>query len=175
MVKRFVLFMVIAFAGAGIYAQESGFTFRPFFGGGGGTVVFDGTGGFGVGGLGEYAFLVFDRGLQVGTHILARGDSITTPNGNNFGAASVSGRISLGGFFPGEFVRGYSFVESGIGFAGGNGTRAANFIFGGGGGFDFFVHERGSIYLEVGYLQHSLNNERVGGVAITIGSRGHIR
>ena len=45
----------------------------------------------------------------------------------------------------------------------------------GGGGIDLFYHRTGSIYLEVGYLQHYVNNELMGGVSLVIGSRGYFR
>jgi len=45
-------------------------------------------------------------------------------------------------------------------------------LFGGGGGIDLFYNKSGSIYLEAGYLQHYVNTELVGGVSISIGSRG---
>ena len=174
-VKKLVILAAIAFVGTNLNAQESGFTFRPFFGGGGWTAVFDGAGGYSLGGTGEFAFLFYDRGMQIGGHIVGRGNSITTSHGNSYGTGAVSGKISFGGLFPISFLRGYSFIEGGIGFGGGNETGGVNFIFGGGGGVDLFFHRHGSIYLEVGYFQHSLNNEIVGGAAITIGIRGYFR
>ena len=174
-VKRLAILTVIGLVGMNLNAQESGFVFRPFFGGGGGTAVFDGTGGHGLGGIGEFAFLFYDRGLQVAGHVVGRGDSITTSHGTHYGTGAITGKISFGGFLPRGFLRTYSFIEGGIGFGGGNETRVVNFIFGGGGGVDLFFHRLASIYLEAGYLQHFLNNELVGGVAITIGLRGYIR
>jgi len=47
-------------------------------------------------------------------------------------------------------------------------------LFGGGGGIDLFYHRNGSIYFEAGYLQHYVKNELVGGVSISIGTRGYI-
>jgi len=45
----------------------------------------------------------------------------------------------------------------------------------GGGGIDLFYHKTCSIYLEIGYLQHFLNNEIIGGVSISIGTRGYLK
>jgi hypothetical protein len=172
--KTIILFLVFAFIGLNLNAQENGFTFRPFFGGGGFSGMFTGSGGYGLGGVGEFAFLLFDNGLQIGAHIIGRGDNIITESRNDFGIGSIIGKLSVGGFFPNNVFRSYSFIESGAGFGGGNGTTAFNLIFGGGGGIDFFLHRYGSIYLEVGYLQHLINNELVGGVSISIGSRGFL-
>ena len=61
-----------------------------------------------------------------------------------------------------------------MGIGGGIETAALNLIFGGGGGIDFFFHRYGSIYLELGYLQHFINNNLVGGVSIGVGTRGFI-
>ncbi|MCL2381264.1 MAG: hypothetical protein FWC64_06685 [Treponema sp.] len=172
--KKIVIVLIFAIAGMNISAQESGFTFRPFFGGGGFSGVITGIDGHTFGGVGEYAFLFFDNGLQMGGHIIGRGDLITTNSGDSFGAGSILGKLSLGGFSSNNLIRSYSFLEGGIGFGGGNGTTSSNLIFGGGGGIDFFFHRYGSVYFEVGYLQHFMNNELLGGVSITIGTRGFI-
>jgi len=171
--KKISAFLVIAFIGMSLSANENGFTFKPLFGGGGGTAVFDGSGGYGLGGSGEFAFLFYwNKGLQISNHIIGRGDSITTQSGTHYGFGSIMEKISFGGFLSKNFLRSYTFIEGGIGFGGGNGTSALNFIFGGGGGIDLFYHKSGSIYLEAGYLQHYVNAELVGGVSISIGSRG---
>ena len=170
--KKMVFLLSIALMSMNLNAQESGFTFRPFFGGGGVTAVFDGFGGYGIGGVGEFAFSFYDKGLQMGLSFLGRGDGITTKDGNNYGTGAITGKVSLGGIFPNSIFRGYSFIEGGIGFGGGNGTTVINTIIGGGGGIDLFFYRRGSIYLELGYLQHFLNNELIGGVSITLGTRG---
>ena len=174
-IKKMAFILFISFVGMNLNAQESGFTLRPFFGGGGGTAVFDGFGGYGIGGVGEFAFLFYDKGLQMGFSLIGRGDGITTEHGNNYGTGAIIGKLSLGGFFPNDFLRSYSFIEGGIGFGGGNGTTALNIIFGGGGGIDLFFHQKGSIYLELGYLQHYLNNRIIGGVSVSLGTRGYFR
>ena len=173
--KKLAISMVIAFLGMNLHAQENSFIFKPLFGGGGGTAVFDGSGGYGLGGSGEFAFLFYgNKGLQISNHIIGRGDNITTQSGTHYGTGSIMEKISFGGFLPENFLRSYTFIEGGIGFGGGNGMAILNFIFGGGGGIDLFYHDSGSIYLEVGYLQHHVNAELVGGVSISIGSRGGI-
>jgi len=173
--KRIAFLLSIVLIGMNLNAQENRFTFRPFYGGGGGTAVFDCLGGYGIGGIGEFALLLYDKGLQMGLSFMGRGDGITTVNGNNYGAGSILGKISLGGIFPNSIFRGYSFIEGGIGFGGGNGTTAINVIFGGGGGIDLFFHQKGSIYLELGYLQHILNNELIGGISVSLGTRGFFK
>ena len=172
--KKIVVVLIFFIVGLNLSAQENRFVFRPFFGGGGFTGMITGAGGYGLGGIGEFAFLFFDNNLQMAGHIIGRGDSIVTDSRNEFGAGSIIGKLSLGGFFPNNFLRGYSFIEGGVGFGGGNGTTAVNLIFGGGGGIDVFFHRLGSIFLEIGYLQHFINNDIVGGVSFTIGSRGFI-
>ena len=172
--KKIVFILVFVIIGLNLSAQENGFTFRPFFGGGGFSGMVTGSGGYGLGGVGEFAFLFFENGLQIGGHIIGRGDSIITDSRNNYGAGSIIGKLSFGGFFPNNFLRSYSFIEGGVGFGGGNETTALNLIFGGGGGIDIFFHRYGSIYLEAGYLQHYINNNLVGGVSISIGTRGFI-
>ena len=173
--KKLLVLLVFTFFGINLSAQENGFTFKPFFGGGGFSGVIGGTGDYGLGGVGEFAFLFFDNGLQMGGHIIGRGDSITTESKNSYGTGSLIGKLSYGGFFPNNFLRSYAFFEGGIGFGGGNETTALNLIFGGGGGIDLFYYRTGSIYLEVGYLQHYINNELMGGVSLGIGTRGFFR
>jgi len=173
--KKLIILLVFAFFGLNLYAQENGWTLRPFFGGGGVSGIIGGAGDYGLGGVGEFAFLFFDKGIQMSGHIIGRGDSIKTDLNNNYGAGSIIGKISFGGFSPKNILRGYTFFEGGIGFGGGNETAALNLIFGGGGGMDIFYYGTGSIYLEAGYLQHFINNELVGGVSITIGTRGFFR
>jgi hypothetical protein len=170
--KKWIIVAVFAIIGMNLSANEQGFTFKPLFGGGGGTAVFDGMGGYGIGGIGEFAILFYNRGLQVSSHIVGRGDSVTTVSEINYGSGSILGKLSLGGFFPNNNFRGYSFFEGGIGFGGGYGAATSNFLFGGGGGIDLFFHQAGSIYLELGYLQHYLDNILIGGVSISIGTRG---
>jgi hypothetical protein len=160
---------------AGVSAQGKGWTFNPFFGGGGGTGTFDFAGNYGIGGYGEFAFLFYEKGTQISSHFIVRGDSITVNSSDNYGSGSFLAKLSLGGLLPKDFLRSYGFVEGGIGIAGGNNTFAYNLIFGGGGGIDLFYNKFGSIYLELGYLQHYVNNERVGGVTLSIGSRGYFR
>ena len=171
-ISLFVLFWLLSFSP--LFAGESGFVFRPFFGGGGGTAVFDGAGGYGLGGIGEFAFLFFQNGngFQISSHIIGRGDTVNAASGIRYGSGAAVKKFSFGGFLPSRRFRSYAFAEGGIGFGSGNGKTAFNFIFGGGGGFDFFFHQKGSLYLEVGYLQHFINNNLVGGVSITVGSRG---
>jgi hypothetical protein len=178
--RKVLILMVLGFvcagsftANANIYAQDNGWTFKPFFGGGGGTATFGGTGNYGIGGYGEFAFLFYDKSLQIGSHFIGRGDSITVNSDVNYGAGSLLAKLSFGGYLPGEFLRSYAFINGGVGFGGGNNTTATNFIFGGGGGIDLFWHRAASIYLEAGYLQHLVNNELVGGVTLSIGTRGY--
>jgi hypothetical protein len=170
--KKWIIVVAFAIIGMNLSANERGFMFKSLFGGGGGTAVFDGIGGYGIGGVGEFAVLFYNRGLQVSSHIVGRGDSVTTDTGINYGTGSILGKLSFGGFFFIINFRGYSFVEGGIGFGGGNGTTTSNIIFGGGGGIDLFFHQSGSVYLELGYLQHYLDNILIGGVSISIGTRG---
>ena len=170
--KKWILVAFFVFIVMNLSAKENGFTFKPLFGGGGGTAVFDGTGGYGLGGMGEFALLFFDRGLQISSHLIGRGDSITPNTGINYGTGSILGKLSFGGFLSNNIFRSYGFVEGGIGFGGGNNTSTSNVLFGGGGGIDLFFHQNGSIYLEVGYLQHYLDSTLIGGVSISIGSRG---
>jgi hypothetical protein len=171
--NKLSFFLVIAFIGMNLSAQENGFTLKPLFSGGGatGTFTFDGAG-YELGGYGEFAFLFFEKGLQISNHIIGKGNSITTDSGNKYGTGSIMDKVSFGGILPKDFLRSYAFIEGGIGFGGGNETFALNVMFGGGGGIDIFYNKYGSIYLEAGYLQHYLNNELVGGVSISIGARG---
>ena len=172
--KKLLILIVFGFIALNLYGQENGFTFRPFFGGGGGTGVFS-SDGHALGGKGEFAFLFFsNNGFQICNHFVGRGNSITTASGNQYGTGSLTKKITFGGFLPQNFLRSYSFVEGGIGFGGWNETTALNVIFGGGGGIDLFFHNNGSIFLEIGYLQHHVNNELIGGVSISIGTRGFI-
>jgi hypothetical protein len=172
--KKIVTMLVFAFIGINLYAQQNGFTYKPLFGGGGATAMFAGNGGYGIGGYGEYAFLYYENGLQISSHIIGRGDAITGELGKKYGTGSIMEKIGFGGYLPNNFMRSYAFVESGIGFGGGNETFTLNILFGGGGGIDLFFHKKGSIYLEAGYLQHYVKNELVGGVSISIGTRGYI-
>jgi hypothetical protein len=172
--KKMTVLLIMAFIGFNLNAQENGWTFRPFFGGGGGTATFGGAGNYGIGGYGEAAFLFYDKGLQIGSHFIGRGDSVTVNSNNNYGTGSILAKLSFGGPLPKDFLRSYGFIEGGVGFGGGNNSGFTNnFIFGGGGGIDLFWHESASIYLEDGYLQHYVNNELVGGVTLSIGSRGY--
>ena len=170
--KKWIIAAVFVFVGMNLTANEQGFTFKPLFGGGGGTVVLDGVGGYGIGGIGEFAVLFYNRGLQISSHLVGRGDSIKADTGINYGTGSILGKLSVGGFYPNSIFRSYGFVEGGIGFGGGEETATSNILFGGGGGIDIFFHEKSSIYLEVGYLQHYLDNTLIGGVSISIGLRG---
>jgi hypothetical protein len=173
--KKLTAFLFITFFGTNLFGQENGFTLKPLFGGGGATAVFDGTGGYGLGGIGEFALLFYDNGLQVSNHFVGRGDSVTAVSGIIYGTGSIMEKVSFGGYLPKDFLRSFAFVEVGIGFGGGNGTTALNLLFGGGGGIDLFYYNSGSIFLEVGYLQHYLNSEIIGGVSISVGSRGWYR
>ena len=178
MIQKIIKIAVIlsfAFVGMNLNAQENGFVFRPLFAGGGGAAVFDGFGGYAIGGIGEFALLVYERDLQFGLHFGGRGNTITSSSGNRYGSGSLMSRISLGGFWPRDFLRSYSFIEGGIGFGAGNNTTAMNIIFGGGGGLDLFFNRHGSVYLEIGYLQHHINNELIGGISINIGTRRFFR
>jgi hypothetical protein len=38
--KKITILLAMAFLGFNLYGQENGFTFRPFFGGGGATAMF---------------------------------------------------------------------------------------------------------------------------------------
>jgi len=173
-VKKIVILLVFGFACAQTYAQESGFTLKPFFGGGGGTATFDSVGNYGIGGYGEFACLFYDRGLQIGGHIIGRGDSITVNSNTQYGSGSLLLKLSFGGFFRNDLLRSYGFLEGGAGIGGNSDTFAYNIIFSGGGGIDIFWHKSGSIYLEAGYLQHYVNNDLIGGVTLSIGSRGYM-
>jgi hypothetical protein len=75
---------------------------------------------------------------------------------------------------PNNFLRSYGFIEGGIGLGGSNEGFVMDMIFGGGGGIDLFYNKNGAIYLEAGYIQHYVNNERVGGISISIGIRGYM-
>jgi len=172
--KKVFILMIFTFVGLNLYAQGNGFSYKPFFGGGGATAMLAGNGGFVIGGYGEYAFLFYEKGLQIGSHIIGRGDRIVCESGNKYGTGSIIERISFGGNLPNNFMRSYAFVEGGVGFGGSNETFALNILFGGGGGIDLFYNKNGSIYLEAGYLQHYVKNELVGGVSISIGTRGYI-
>ena len=88
-VKKWILVAFLIFIGMNLSANENGFTFQPLFGGGGGTAVFDGTGGYGLGGMGEFALLFFDNGLQISSHLIGRGDSIIANTGINYGTGSI--------------------------------------------------------------------------------------
>jgi len=173
--KKVFVLLILTFLGLNLYAQENGFTLKPFFGGGGFAGVIGGTGDYGLGGIGEFAFLFYDNGFQMGGHIIGRGDTIATELKNNYGTGSLIGKLSFGGFFSNNFLRSYAFFEGGIGIGSVNETAGLNLIFGGGGGIDLFYYRTGSIYLEVGYLQHYINNELMGGVSIGIGTRGYFR
>jgi len=161
--------LVLAFVGVGLYAQESGFTFRPLFSGGGPTATLHG-----FGGKGEAAFVFYDSGLQISSHIVGRGSSVII-DGDTFGAGSMGAKLSLGGIWPNGRFRSYSFVEGGIGVAGGDSGAHLVGLFGGGGGIDWLFMEGTSLYIEFGYLQHHLNNRFVGGPSISIGARGFFR
>ena len=163
--KRIAVFLTLAFVGANLSAQESGFTFRPLFSGGGPTAALHG-----FGGKGEAAFLFYDRGLQISSHVVGRGSSVAV-DGDSYGAGSVSARLSFGGFWPGRSFRSYTFAEGGIGAAGGSGGAHLASLFGGGGGFDWLFAERSSVYIELGYLQHHINNRFAGSPTVSIGAR----
>ena len=166
---KFVSILIAAIFGTNSYAQESDFTFKRF-GGGGWTAVFDMSGGYGLGGYGEFAFLLNNKGsLQIVNHIIGKGENIVV-DGNAYGVGSITEKISFGGFLSEKF-RTYAFVQGGVGFGGGNETNVLNLNFGGGGGFDLFVHKQVSICLEAGYLQHHLDNKLIGGMLISLGIR----
>jgi len=173
--KKITVLMILAFIGINLNAQENGWTFKPFFGGGGGTATFDSAGNYGIGGYGEFAFLFYDKGLQIGSHIIGRGDSVTVNSNDNYGSGSLLAKLSFGGHLPKDFLRSYAFIEGGIGFGGNDNTFATNLIFGGGGGIDLFWAKTASIYLEAGYLQHYINDKLLGGVTLSIGSRGYFQ
>jgi len=173
--KIAVVLPVFTLIGINLYAQQNGFIYKPLFGGGGAAAMFAGNGGYGIGGYGEYAFLFYENGLQISSHIIGRGDTITSELGNKYSIGSLIEKISFGGFLPNNFMRSYAFVEGGIGFGGGNEAFALNILFGGGGGIDLFYHRKSSIYLEAGYLQYYIKNELVGGISISIGTRGYIK
>jgi hypothetical protein len=170
--KKLTVLLVFAFIGMNLSAQENGWTFQPFFGGGGGTATFDSVGNYGIGGYGEFAFLFYDKGLQIGSHVIGRGDSVTINSNDNYGTGSLLAKLSFGGILPKDFLRSYTFIQGGVGF-GGNNNSSANFIFGGGGGIDLFWFKSASIYFEAGYLQYYINNRLIGGVTVSIGSRGY--
>ena len=171
--KKLVMTAVFCAIGMTVSANEKGFTFKPFFGGGGVTALFDFNSGYGLGGSGEFAFLFYDKGLQISNHILGTGSSINIKDGITYGTGSIMDKISFGGFLSPGFLRTYAFVEGGIGFSGGNETSARDILFGGGGGIDLFFHEKGSIYTELGYVQHYIDNTLMGGLSISIGTRGY--
>jgi len=173
--KKLVILLVLSILSLNLNAKENGFNFKPLFSGGGVSGMVGSAGDYGFGGVGEFAFLFFENGLQMSGHIIGRGDSITTEANNSYGTGSLIGKLSFGGFLPNNIMRSYAFFEGGVGFGGGNRTSALNIIFGGGGGIDFFYYRTGSIYLEAGYLQHYINNELVGGISIGIGTRGFFR
>ncbi|GHU58384.1 hypothetical protein FACS189444_1940 [Spirochaetia bacterium] len=170
--KKIVFLTVFVIIGTNLYAQESGLTFKPFFGGGGMTVVFDGTG-YGLGGYGEFAFLFYENGLQISNHLIGIGESINGASGNDYGRGSIIDKISFGGLLENNKLRTYAFIEGGVGFGSRNEMADINIIWGGGGGIDFFFHKNGSIYLESGYLQHHSDNMLFGGGSISIGTRGY--
>jgi hypothetical protein len=174
MVKKVPILLILAFIGINLNSQENDFIFKPFFGGGGATATFASAGNYGVGGYGEFAFLFYDKGLQISNHFIGRGDSITVNSDNKYGSGSLITKISFSGYLQKEFLRSYTFIEGGIGFGGGDNSFAYNLIFGGGGGIDLFYHKTGSVYLEAGYLQHYVNNELIGGITLSIGTRGYI-
>ncbi len=168
--RKWIIMAVFAFLSIKLSAKENVFIFKPLFGGGGVTAVFDVVGGYGLGGMGEVSFLFYDKGLQISNHFVGSGDSITTDTGIHYGTGSIMEKLSIGGFFQNNKFRSYAFVEGGIGFGGGNEVFAMDVLFGGGGGIDFFFHQRGSIYLEAGYLQHYYwDNNLIGGISISIG------
>jgi hypothetical protein len=173
--KKLATFLIIAFFGTNLFGQENGFILKPLFGGSGATAVFDGTGKYSVGGFGEFALLFYDKGLQVSNHFVGRGDSVTAVSGIIYGTGSIMEKVSFGGYLPKDFLSSYAFVVGGIGIGGGNGNTALNLLFGGGGGIDLFYYNSGSVFLEIGYLQHFLNDEIIGGVSISVGSRGWYR
>ena len=161
--KRMTILLFLAFVGVGLYAQES--AFRLFFSGGGPTAALHG-----FGGKGEVAFLFYDRGLQISGHLVGRGGSVAIDN-DNHGAGSLGAKLSFGGLWPNGRFRSYAFVEGGIGAAGGNYGSHMTGLFGGGGGLDWLFTETASLYIELGYLQHHINNRLVGGPSISIGAR----
>jgi hypothetical protein len=172
--KMSVLF-ILAIIGMNLYAQESGFTFKPY-GGGGATATFDFHGGYVVGGLGEFAFLFYDKGLQISNHIVGRWDFMQTASENKYSSGSFSEKISLGGFFIKNIIRAYGFIEGGAGVGGAKSTGPLlKIVYGGGGGIDFLYNKYGSMFLEVGYLQNHLNNETVGGLTTAVGFRGEFK
>ncbi|MDR0474966.1 MAG: hypothetical protein LBH43_14990 [Treponema sp.] len=154
--KRITALVIFTFIGVNLFAEGNGFTFKPLFGGGGATAVLTRNGGYGIGGYGEYAFQFYENGLQICNHFIGRGDTITNEVGNKYGMGSIIEKISFGGLLPNNFLRTYGFVEGGIGIGGNDEIFAFNIIFGGGGGIDLFFHKNESIYLEAGYLQHSI-------------------
>jgi hypothetical protein len=175
--KKLAIFVVFAFIGINLNAQENGFTFTPHFGGGGFSTIFtfDRSGKYVAGTQGEFAFLFFENNFQISYSIIGKGSSISTGYGDNYGTGSITNKISLGGYLPKDFLRSYSFIEGGIGFGAGTGTNALSYIFGGGGGIDLFFNETGTIYTEFGYLQHYIHHELVGGIAVSLGVRRYFR
>ena len=94
---KFVSILVAAIFSTNSYAQESDLTFKRF-GGGGWTAVFDMSGGYGLGGYGEIAFLLNNKGgLQIVNHIIGKGENIVV-DGNAYGVGSITEKISFGGF-----------------------------------------------------------------------------
>jgi len=163
--KRVSVLLALAFVGVGLHAQEGGFTFRPLFSGGGPTAALSG-----FGGKGEVAFLFYDSGLQISSHIVGRGGSVAI-DGDAFGTGTLGAKLSLGGFWANGVLRSYTFVEGGIGAAGGSSGEHLVGLFGGGGGLDWLFAAGASLYIEFGYLQHHVANRFVGGPSITIGAR----
>jgi len=165
MKKAFLVLALIVAGSMVVAAQEGGFTFRPLFSGGGPTAALSG-----FGGKGEVAFLFYDSGLQISSHIVGRGGSVII-DGDTFGAGSIGAKLSFGGFWANGVLRSYTFVEGGIGAAGGNSGAHLVGMFGGGGGLDWLFMEGASLYIEFGYLQHHINSRLVGGPSISIGAR----
>jgi len=163
--KRVAVLLAFAFVGVGLSAQEGGFTFRPLFSGGGPTAALSG-----FGGKGEVAFLFYDSGLQISSHIVGRGNSVVI-DGDTFGVGSLGTKLSLGGFWRNATLRSYAFVEGGIGAAGGNSGGHLVGLFGGGGGLDWLFTARASLYIEFGYLQYHVGGGFAGGPALTVGAR----
>ncbi|MDR1324976.1 MAG: hypothetical protein LBK00_02955 [Treponema sp.] len=169
--KSFVLFILI-FICSNLFAQEETGTVKRFFFGGGITFSPIITGG----GHGEFALLLYHNGFDLRNHFVIRGNSISD-NGIDYGTITLSEKISFGGISPNKLMRMYGFGEGGIGFFG-NETKdlvktPLAYVFGGGGGTDFFFMEKASIYFEAGWLGHLLDNKVCGSPIFQIGWRGY--
>jgi hypothetical protein len=172
--KLIVLIIISVLFCSNIFTEENPKEIERFFLGGGLTFLPENIG---AGNL-EFATLLFNKYIDIRSHILLRVGGFTR-DGINYGLIRPSGKVSVGIITFNNIFRFYSFAEGGFGFFANNKESKdindipVTYNFGGGGGFDVFYVNDGSVFLEVGYIGHRLESEYRGGVMVQIGFRAY--